>query len=67
MIEPVKAIRITWDSLSRIMSEEISKILGREIHCKASMNDVEYWAIVIQDERIPLSELFKILETVKAN
>lgn len=67
MIEPVKAIRITWDSLSRIMSEEISKMLGREIRCRASMNDVEYWAIVIQDERIPLSELFKILETVKAN
>ena len=67
MIEPVKAIRISWDSLSRIVSEEISKILGREICCKASMNDVEYWAIVIQDERIPLSELFKILETVKAN
>ena len=53
MIEPVKAIRITWDRLSRIMSEEISKIIGREIQCRASMNDVEYWAVVIQDERIP--------------
>lgn len=67
MIEPVKAIRISWDSLSRIMSEEIGKILGRDIRCIASMNDVDYWAVAMPDERIPLSELFKILETVKAN
>ena len=66
MIEPVKAIRISWDSISRIMSEQISKILGRTICCEAGMSDVEYWAVEIPDERILLSELYKIFETVNA-
>lgn len=67
MIEPVKAIRISWDSISRIMSEQISKMLGRTTRCEAGMSDVEYWAVVIPDERILLSELYKIFEAVNAS
>ena len=45
MIEPVKAIKLSWAQVSDCISEEVSKILGRRVVCDSRWNDYCYWAI----------------------
>ena len=67
MIEPVKAIKLSWGQVSDCISEEVSKILGRKIVCDSRWNDYCYWGTVIAGKRIPIEELYQILEVVNAN
>lgn len=67
MIEPVKAIKLSWAQVSDCISEEVSKILGRKVVCDSRWNDYCYWGTIIAGKRIPIEELYKILDTVRAN
>ena len=67
MNDMVQAIKLPWDRVSECISLEVSKILGRRIICKATMDDYDYWAIQLSEKRIPMSELFKLMETVGAD
>lgn len=67
MYETVKAFKLPWNTVSHLIGLEVSKILGRNIVCKANMDDNDYWAAQFVDERIPLSELYKLMETVNAD
>lgn len=62
-----KAIKLTWKDASEIISKQVSDILGRKVICVAHWNDYCYWAVSIVGERIPLSDLIKIFETVNAD
>ena len=66
MYETVKAIKLPWNTVSECIGLEVSKILGRDIVCKANVDDYDYWAAQFLGERIPLSELYKLMETVNA-
>ena len=66
MIE-VKAIKLPWYEVSKFIGDEAGKILERELVCKANVDDHDYWATRFPEERIPLSELFKLMETVNAD
>ena len=67
MIEPVKAIKLSWAQVSDCISEEVSKILGRKVVCDSRWNDYCYWATMIAGKRIPIEELYKILDSLDAN
>ena len=67
MIEPVKAIKLSWAQVSDCISEEVSKILGRRVVCDSRWNDYCYWATMIAGKRIPIEELYKILDSLNAN
>ena len=67
MIEPVKAIKLSWQQVSDCISQEVGKILGREITCEAHWNDYCYWGVVIPGKRIPIKELYTILDIVDAD
>lgn len=67
MYETVKAIKLPWNTVSECIGLEVSKILGRDIVCKANVDDYDYWAAQFLGERIPLSELFKLMEAVNAS
>lgn len=67
MIEPVKAIKLSWGQVSDCISEEVSKILGRKVVCDSRWNDYCYWATLIAGKRIPIEELYAILDTVRAD
>ncbi len=67
MIEPVKAIKLSWAQVSDCISEEVSKILGRRVVCDSRWNDYCYWATMIAGKRIPIEELYTILDDVDAN
>ena len=64
MIEPVKAIKLSWEQVSFCISEELSKILGREVVCDSRWNDYCYWGTIIAGKRIPIEELYAILDDV---
>lgn len=67
MSEHVKAAKLPWAEVSECISIEVSKILDREIICKANIDDHDYWAVQLSDGRLPLSELYKLMETVDAD
>ncbi len=66
MYETIKAIKLPWNKVSEYIGLEVSTILGRDIVCKAHVDDYDYWAAQFLGERIPLSELYKLMETVDA-
>ncbi len=66
MFETVDAIKLPWNTVSECISIEVSKILGRSVICKANVDDYDYWTVQFPEERIPLSELYKLMEVVNA-
>lgn len=67
MIEPVKAIKLSWQQVSDCISQEVSNILGSKFICKARSSDYCYWGIVFMNKEITLDELYKIFVAVTAN
>lgn len=45
---------------------ELRKIIGRDILCVAKSDDDTYWDISFPLERLPLSDLHRILEALDA-
>lgn len=65
-IEKAKALRLSWETATLIAEDEISNILGRKIKCDAHMDDDAYWTISFPEERLPMSDLYRILEAIEA-
>lgn len=63
----VKAFKLSWDEISEKIQPEIEAILGRKILGVAKPDDEYYWCVGFPEGRIPLSELFKILEAIHAS
>lgn len=63
----VKAIRFTWQELSENLQTEVEVILDRKINCRAKADDESYWCIGFPDGRIPMSEIYRILESLQAS
>lgn len=61
-----KALKLPWSVAAEIASAEIEKIIGRKIHCTGSMDDVDYWCFMFKKNRMLMSEVHKILETIGA-
>ena len=62
-----KALKFSWDEVSQKLQPEIEAILGRRILCVAKPDDEYYWCVAFPEGRIPLSDLFKILEAINAS
>ena len=63
----VKAIRFTWQELSENLQTDVEAILERKINCRAKADDESYWCIGFPDGRIPMSEIYRILESLQAS
>ena len=62
-----KALKFSWDEVSQKLQPEIEAILGTRILCVAKPDDEYYWCVAFPEGRIPLSDLFKILEAINAS
>lgn len=60
-IKPEKALRISFDKVAQIVSDELAKILNRKVDCIAQADDIDYWAVKFKNERVPISEIYKVL------
>ena len=61
-----KALKLPWAVAAEIASVEIEKIIGRRIQCTGSMDDLDYWCFTFREDRMLMSEVYKILEVLKA-
>lgn len=67
MLHTPKALQMIWKEVAAIMELELEKILGRKIVCEAGMDDYDcYWAVSFPQERLSMSELYKILDDINA-
>lgn len=61
-----EAIKLTWAEVAEMIRTELQKIIGRDIFCVAKSDDDTYWDIRFPLERLPLSDLHRILEVMDA-
>lgn len=67
MLHNPKALQMTWMDVSKIMEIEIEKILGRKIVCEAAADEYDcYWAVSFPKERLPMADLYKLLDDIDA-
>lgn len=62
-----RTIKLTWDNVCQIVSEEIKTILGIETDCKATYVENEYWDVSFLSYRLPLQKLCQLLYEVQAS
>lgn len=62
-----RTIKLTWDEVCQIVSEEIKTILGIETFCKANYVEYEYWDVSFAEYRLPLQKLCQLLHAVQAS
>ena len=60
------ALKLSWDEVCRIVSDEIEKILGVHVPCRASVLEMELWALEFNDCRISLPKLCQLLQAAQA-
>lgn len=66
-IEKNTAIRLPWKTVAQIVEKELETILSRKVQCETHLDDDTYWTIIFPAERISISELYKILESINAD
>ena len=60
------ALKLSWDEVCRIVSDEIEKIIGIRVSCKASVLEMDFWALEFNDCRISLPNLCQLLQAAQA-
>lgn len=61
-----KVIKLTWAEVAEMVRTELRKIIGKDVFCMAKSDDDTYWDISFPLERLPLSDLHRILEALDA-
>ena len=61
-----QAVKLSWDEVCRIVSDEIEKILRIRVSCKASVLEMDFWALEFNDCRISLPNLCQLLQAAQA-
>ena len=62
-----KTIVLNWLEVSRIMRESLYSILGKYLKCCATSDDECFWAVRFINYRMPLEELYRLLDAVNAD
>ena len=57
------AVKVSWDKISSIVSDEIEKILGFHIKCKINRVEDSFWSVTFINYRLPLPKLCQIVQT----
>lgn len=57
---------LPWALVGDIVSAQLGNILGKEIKCKASLDDWDYWAVKFQKYRMPIDEIELVCRYVSA-
>ena len=61
-----QAVKLSWDEVCRIVSDEIEEIIGIRVSCKASVVEMDFWALEFNDCRISLPNLCQLLQAAQA-
>ena len=61
------AIEIGWQDVSRIVAEEIEKVLGIVIPCKVNVMEEEFWNVEFVGYRLLIPKLCQLLQAIDAD
>ena len=59
------AVERRWEKVSSIVSEEIEKIVGLHVRCKANVVEHYFWSMEFVDYRLPLHKLCQIVQVTQ--
>lgn len=66
-IKKEKALKLDWDTVAGVISDEIYKIIGKTVQCTVVIEEADFWAVNFYQYSMPLSELYMIFESVEAS
>ena len=61
-----RAVKLSWDNVRDIVSDEIMDILGIHIQCKINVADGSFWDVTFNGYRLPLPKLCQLLQETQA-
>lgn len=61
-----RAVRLAWNDVCQIVSEELKTILGVGTACQANHVEHEYWDASFVGYRLPLQKLCQLMQEVQA-
>ena len=59
------AVKLSWDKVSSIVSEEFENILGLHIQCKANIVEHYFWSMEFAGYRLPLHKLCQLVQVTQ--
>lgn len=62
-----RALKLGWQEVCKIVSEEIEGILDIYIQCRANVAEKELWALMFDGFRLPLPKLCRLLQVTQAS
>ena len=62
----VKTLKFEWKELDTIFEAILNKILNKKIVCSLSADQYDYWAVSFVNYRMPIDEIQKVCDYVKA-
>ena len=61
-----KDILLSADNVSAIMTQMLWRILNEPYHCHMSITNGDYWCVVMDDHRLTICEIAKLMDAVNA-
>ena len=59
------AVKLGWDKVSSIVSDEIEKILGLHVQCKINRVEDSFWSVSFIGYRLPLPKFCQIVQVTQ--
>ena len=59
------AVKLSWDEVCSIISEEIKELLGLHVQCKANVVEHYFWSVTFADYRLPLPKLCQLVQATQ--
>ena len=59
------AVKLSWDKVSCIVSEEIEKVLGLHVQCKINRVEDSFWSVAFVGYRLPLPKLCQLVQVTQ--
>ena len=61
-----RAVRLGWDEMCSIVSDEIEDILGLQVQCRINVVESSFWDVLFVGCRLPLPKLCQLLQVTQA-
>lgn len=61
-----RAVRLGWDEVCSIVSDEIEDILGLHVQCRINVIESSFWDVLFVGCRLPLPKLCQLLQATQA-
>ena len=55
-----RAMKLSWNKVCNIISEEIEDILGLHVQCKINLVEDSFWSVTFINYRLPLPKLCQL-------